>query len=144
MSQDAIATLEARAKLLGGSKFEKLLAIPGKLAYSGMIRRSEGKVVKKTVDTFWGGKMVVVLPEMMSMAIYRYGFLEYDLSRAFVDYLKPGMKFFDVGADFGYFSCLASHLVGAAGQVHSFEPDAQARFEILGENAGQPPQHQDQ
>ena len=138
MGHDAISALEAGAKLLGASKLEKLLAIPGKLAYSGMIRRSDGKIVKKKVRTFWGGEMVVVLPEMMSMAIYRYGFLEYDLSRAFVDYLKPGMTFFDVGAHFGYFSCLASHMVGAGGHVHSFEP-TRSTFEILSENAGSRP-----
>src|ERR1700730_3874804 len=37
--------------------------------------------------------------------------------------LKPGMVFYDLGANIGFFSLLAARLVGAAGQVFSFEPD---------------------
>jgi FkbM family methyltransferase len=36
--------------------------------------------------------------------------------------LKPGMTVVDVGANIGYFSALASGLVGSSGQVHAFEP----------------------
>jgi len=39
--------------------------------------------------------------------------------------LKPGMVFYDLGANIGFFSLLAARLVGAAGQVFSFEPDAE-------------------
>lgn len=45
-----------------------------------------------------------------------------------VDYvqrhLKPGMTFVDVGAHIGYFTMLAAKLVGPAGRVIAFEPDA--------------------
>jgi FkbM family methyltransferase len=133
MSQQLIAALEAGARLHRASRLRKLMTIPGKLAYLKMIERS-GKIVKTTVPTFWGGQMIIVLPEQISMTIYEYGFLEYDLSRAFIDCLKPGMTFFDVGAHFGYFSCLGAHLVGPSGQVHSFEP-TRSTFEILTENA---------
>jgi FkbM family methyltransferase len=37
--------------------------------------------------------------------------------------LKPGDTFVDVGAHVGYFSVLAAALVGASGQVVSFEPE---------------------
>lgn len=37
--------------------------------------------------------------------------------------LKPGDMFVDVGAHVGYFTILAASLVGAAGQVVSFEPE---------------------
>jgi FkbM family methyltransferase len=137
MSQPLIAALDAGAKLHRASKLHKLLTIPGKLAYLKLIERS-GRIVKKTVPTFWDGQMIVVLPEQISMTIYEYGFLEYDLSRAFIDCLQPGMTFFDVGAHFGYFSCLASHLVGASGQVHAFEP-TRSTFAILSENAASRP-----
>jgi FkbM family methyltransferase len=90
------------------------------------------------VRTFWGEDVTVVLPENVSLSIYRYGVQEYDLSRAFLEYLKPGMTFFDVGAHFGYFTCLASRLVGAGGQVHAFEPTP-STFEILAENASTRP-----
>ena len=36
--------------------------------------------------------------------------------------LAPGMFFIDIGANIGYFSLLASHLVGKEGRVFSFEP----------------------
>jgi len=40
--------------------------------------------------------------------------------------LNPGDTFVDVGAHIGYFSILASPLVGASGRVYSFEPQPQA------------------
>jgi FkbM family methyltransferase len=51
-----------------------------------------------------------------------------------IEYLKPGMRFFDIGTHFGYFTLLASSLVGEAGIVHSFEPTP-STFEILRANA---------
>jgi FkbM family methyltransferase len=50
-----------------------------------------------------------------------------------LDQLRPGMVFFDVGAHFGYFSLLASHLVGPGGSVHCFEPTP-STFGVLSEN----------
>lgn len=40
--------------------------------------------------------------------------------------LKPGMTFVDIGANIGYFSALASSLVGKQGKVFSFEPSPYA------------------
>ena len=37
--------------------------------------------------------------------------------------LRPGMTFVDVGANWGYFTLVASHLVGSSGLVVSLEPD---------------------
>lgn len=37
-------------------------------------------------------------------------------------FLKPGMVFFDVGANVGPYTLLAASRVGGAGKVHSFEP----------------------
>ena len=37
--------------------------------------------------------------------------------------LTPGMTFVDVGANWGYFTLLAAHLVGTRGRVLSLEPD---------------------
>jgi FkbM family methyltransferase len=45
----------------------------------------------------------------------------------------PGMTFVDIGAYVGYFTVLASRLVGANGHVYAFEPDALA-FEYLTKN----------
>jgi len=83
--------------------------------------------------TFWRGGMTVVIPEYVSMAIYRYGFFEEELSWAILYLLKPGMTFIDIGAHFGYFTLLSSLLVSDRGQVHSFEPTPSS-FRILSHN----------
>ena len=44
-------------------------------------------------------------------------------TRLFRELLRPGMVVVDVGANIGYFSLLASTLVGPEGRVHAFEPD---------------------
>ena len=44
-------------------------------------------------------------------------------TKLFRELVKPGMVVVDVGANIGYFSLLASGLVGPAGRVHAFEPD---------------------
>ena len=85
--------------------------------------------------------MTVVFPERVSLSIYRYGIFEPDLSLALVRLLEPGMTFYDVGAHIGYFSRLASRLVGPAGQVHSFEP-TNATYHVLHANlSGVPGSH---
>jgi FkbM family methyltransferase len=49
--------------------------------------------------------------------------------------LAPGMTFVDVGANWGYYTLLAAHLVGARGRVVSLEPDPRL-FPILMKNIG--------
>ena len=44
--------------------------------------------------------------------------------------LRPGMTFVDVGANWGYFTLLAGHLVGKSGRIVSLEPDPRI-FPIL-------------
>jgi FkbM family methyltransferase len=44
-------------------------------------------------------------------------------TQLFRELLRPGMVAVDVGANIGYFSLLASILVGPTGAVHAFEPD---------------------
>jgi len=57
-----------------------------------------------------------------AMHAMRHGSYEPTLRRAMRRYLKPGDTFIDVGANIGYVSAVGASLVGAAGQVHSFEP----------------------
>lgn len=59
MDAQLISALEAQSNLKESPKWIKAFRIGGKLAYSGMIRRSDGRTVKKTVPTFWGGKLIV-------------------------------------------------------------------------------------
>jgi len=45
------------------------------------------------------------------------------VQQAIQQHLRPGMTFYDLGANIGFFSLLAARLVGPAGRVVSFEAD---------------------
>ncbi|HET8676247.1 MAG TPA: FkbM family methyltransferase [Blastocatellia bacterium] len=47
--------------------------------------------------------------------------------------LQPGMTFVDVGANWGYFTLLAAHLVGGGGRIIGLEPDPRI-FRLLQSN----------
>jgi FkbM family methyltransferase len=55
----------------------------------------------------------------------RSGAYEPHLTAVFERYCKPGMTVVDVGANFGYYSLLASKLVGPAGKVLAIEPNSE-------------------
>ena len=54
---------------------------------------------------------------------YLHGEVEPAIQNVLAERLKPGMVFYDLGANIGFFSLLAARLVGATGKVFSFEPD---------------------
>lgn len=141
LTDSEVQTLTARARLAAGPGLRKVLARPGPTLVSKVLERwcrSRGAAMPMTARTFWGAPMHVVFPDRVSLTIYRYGFFEDDLTRVFAEVLRPGMVFFDVGSHFGYFSLLASHLVGPSGQVHAFEPTP-STFEVVSKNlAGLP------
>lgn len=83
--------------------------------------------------TFWGDEMFLIYPEFVSTSILRYGYFEEGLTTMVLEYLEPNMIFCDIGAHFGYYSLLASHIVGKRGHVHSFEPTP-STFSILRQN----------
>ncbi len=45
-------------------------------------------------------------------------------------YLKPGMVFFDVGSNVGYYTLLAAPIVGQHGKVHAFEPVSEQHADL--------------
>jgi FkbM family methyltransferase len=62
---------------------------------------------------------------------YWSGTHEEAVQQAVADILKPGATFWDIGAHIGFFSLLASRLVGDAGRVHAFEPMTENRKRLL-------------
>lgn len=48
--------------------------------------------------------------------------METEQTAAMLDEVRPGATFFDIGANVGYYSILASRLVGTSGRVAGFEP----------------------
>lgn len=55
----------------------------------------------------------------------RSGVYEPHLTAVFERYCTPGMTVVDVGANLGYYSLLAAHLVGPAGNVVALEPNSE-------------------
>ena len=51
------------------------------------------------------------------------------------DNLKPGQIFVDVGANVGYYTLLASKIVGNSGKVYAFEP-LELSWTVLSKNLG--------
>ncbi|HCC30039.1 MAG TPA: hypothetical protein DEQ03_08300 [Marinilabiliales bacterium] len=92
-----------------------------------------GKSQYLNAHLFWGQKMRVRFPEEVSWSIYRNGFFEEDMTRFFISFIKPGMRVLDIGGHFGYFTLLASELVGPDGYVAVFEPTPRTR-ELLQKN----------
>ncbi len=54
--------------------------------------------------------------------IYHWGMWEPDETHVINNLLKPGETFLDIGANAGYYSLLASGIVGETGHVHAVEP----------------------
>jgi len=88
----------------------------------------------KVTNLFFGGKMTIVPPEVVSEVIDTYGFFDEYVTWLVVSQVKPGDVVLDLGAHFGYFSLLSAYLVGDEGRVLAFEPTP-STFDILKENS---------
>ncbi len=77
-----------------------------------------------------GMKINVVWNDIGGYEIWRTGWYEPSTVRAVAGLLQPGMTFFDVGANVGQYTLLAS---GLNCTVHSFEP-APVIFQLLADN----------
>lgn len=71
--------------------------------------------------TTFGAKVAVTLPDFIQSRIYFFGFWEPHLTQFIKKSLTKGDYFVDVGANIGYFSLLASDIVGQEGRVFSVE-----------------------
>jgi FkbM family methyltransferase len=57
---------------------------------------------------------------------------EPEVQEALQQHLRAGMTFYDVGANIGFFSLLAAHLVGKEGRVVAFEADPEIAARLRG------------
>jgi len=121
-----------------GNPFQRVLKQPVRLLWSKLLEKTcqaTQRTIKLKARLFWGEDMNVAFPEIVSCFLYRYGYFEPDLSTIVMTHVKPGQTFFDVGTHFGYYSMLASRLVGHEGQVHGFEPTMET-YKIVHSNLG--------
>jgi len=79
------------------------------------------RIRPKIAATPFGFKVHVQLPDMIQKNIWLTGRWEPVITECFRRLLGPGDTFVDVGANIGYYSLLASRLVGPEGHVYSIE-----------------------
>jgi len=121
------------------SKVNRLLKNPWKYLKAIGHRKLVFSNSKKSLDTktitFFGYPMYLSLPS--GTDIYLTGGKSHDseirLARLMINHLDNGDSFIDIGAHFGYFSLLASQLVGDTGEVLAFEASPQS-FQVLEKN----------
>jgi len=71
--------------------------------------------------------------QAVSSEIFAHGVWEPEETKFLERTLRPGMVFVDVGANIGYYTVIASGLVGSTGRVYAFEPDPE-NFGLLKRN----------
>lgn len=139
MHTELFSKLKKIEALAEGGKLRRLLHEPlrylSAIGYWRLVYplRKRGRFAK--ARTFFGETMQVVLPS--ATEIYLWGAKTHDselrLAKFLMKNLRSGDVFVDVGAHFGYFTLLASKLVGEAGWVHAFEA-SRSTFGILQKN----------
>jgi FkbM family methyltransferase len=75
----------------------------------------------RIADTPFGFKLRIELPDHIQKVIWLTGRWEPVITEFFRQTLTPGDTFVDVGANIGYYSLLASRIVGDTGHVYSIE-----------------------
>jgi FkbM family methyltransferase len=87
-----------------------------------------------------GGEIYLDLREFMCFSYFFYGGVPHEMGteKLLRRVLSDGAVFVDVGANIGYFTKLASRLVGATGRVFAFEP-MPAALRLLRMNTSQLP-----
>jgi FkbM family methyltransferase len=118
------------------SKLARLQHGHMKLIFSKFLEyftRKTGSSVRQQSTLVWGEPITIVYPDSASIEIARYGCYEEGLTKMVLNHVGPGVSFFDIGAHIGYYTMLASWLVGETGQVHAFEPTP-STFELLRAN----------
>lgn len=127
---------KTRVALASDNKLSRFIRNPFSILRRKFIlslAKATGKTFEVRIRTFWDKKMVVIPPEKLSVELFRYRFYDKKLTSILLKLLKSGSVFIDVGAHIGYFSLLASEIVGPKGLVAAFEP-TRSIFSILKKN----------
>jgi len=70
-----------------------------------------------------GFKMYIYPRSQFISPLLKRGEYEPEVTKEFIETLKPGDRVVDVGACMGYYTLLAAKLVGKDGHVYAFEPE---------------------
>jgi FkbM family methyltransferase len=91
---------------------------------------------KKKIKTFWERDLYVYLADSDASALYFFGTLygdEIKIIKFLIKNFKENDIFYDVGANYGFYTCLAQEFI-IDGEIHAFEPNPKI-FRLLKENA---------
>ncbi|MFQ6026496.1 MAG: FkbM family methyltransferase [Dehalococcoidia bacterium] len=97
------------------------------------LRRLTNFVIQKSLpNSVSYGPAVVMLNPSDPVVSGALAFRVYENAERHILYAhcRPGMTFVDIGANIGYYTALATHAVGAEGQVLALEPDPES-FQYL-------------
>lgn len=140
MKKDLAIKIDKVEALSNASKLNRFLNNPFKYTYAILLKNAFYPIFRReklvTCKLFTGKKIKVVLPA--STDIFLTGgkshSSEIRLARFLILNLSEKNVFWDIGAHYGYFTMLASSLVGAEGKVISIEASP-STFKVLKENA---------
>ena len=99
---------------------DSILRRTGRFVFGSLLPRRPYRVVSGPLS---GAKFVLgsLSGDGGGASVY-FNQMEAEQTERFVRELDPGQVFFDVGANVGYYSILASRIVGPSGRVVAFEP----------------------
>lgn len=80
--------------------------------------------------TYFGKRMRVCPSDFVENRICFFGIWEPNITALFCAFLQPGDVVIDIGANIGYYTLLASHLVGMKGKVYTVEPSPSIRVRL--------------
>lgn len=83
--------------------------------------------------TRFGARMNVRFPDTIQTYVYFFGVWEPAITAYLTQTLAPGDQVIDIGANVGYDTLLAAHLVGPTGHVHAIEASPHV-YRLLTEN----------
>ncbi|KNE79642.1 MULTISPECIES: FkbM family methyltransferase [Streptomyces] len=86
---------------------------------------------RRVVSTRFGARFAVDTRDLIQRYIYLFGVWEPHMTHWLRRRLRPGDTFVDVGANIGYYSVLASQLVGLGGRVVAIEASEQFHQRLL-------------
>ncbi len=126
------ADLPARCRLVETSEGGSLARKARKLSWFGTrylrwaLARAGLKPGVVEVPLFWGGLMNLPYADDADFVTFYLagvpGGPEYKLVRWLIRTLKADDRFYDAGANYGFFTMLAAEFIGPSGEIHAFEP----------------------
>lgn len=140
LKEEFISKIEAVERIASASKFNRMLRHPFKylnaILFREIIYRNSKREKEVMSTTFFQTPMHLLLPS--STDIYLIGGKSHDseirLAKFLINQLDNGNVFIDVGAHYGYFSLLASKLVGSLGKIFAFEASP-TTYQVFQKNA---------